>query len=73
MTGAAHVHHIFPFEDYPQYALERWNLISLCQQCHNRMHDRDTHQITEEGQRLQRRVWKSTRKDSQNSRDGMTY
>jgi len=73
MVGARHVHHIYPFEDYPEYALKRWNLISLCQQCHNRMHDRDTHQLTEEGKRLKRKVWKNTRADGQSNRDGMTY
>lgn len=74
MVGARHVHHIYPFESYPQYALKRWNLISLCQNCHNRMHDRDTHQLTEEGKRLQRKVkrWNITM-DIQHNRDGMTY
>lgn len=77
MTGAGHVHHVYPFEQYPEYALESWNLISLCQQCHNKMHDRDTHELTEEGRRLQRKVrqWQknqSTTKDIQSSRDGMT-
>lgn len=56
MTGARHVHHIFPWEFYPELTYESWNLISLCQNCHNRMHDRDTHELTEEGKRLQRRV-----------------
>lgn len=55
-TAANHVHHIFPWEFYPQYTYENWNLISLCQQCHNRMHDRDTHEITEEGKKLQRKA-----------------
>ena len=55
-TAAKHVHHIFPWEFYPQYTYENWNLISLCQQCHNRMHDRDTHEITEEGKKLQRKA-----------------
>lgn len=55
-TVAKHVHHIFPWEFYPQYTYENWNLISLCQQCHNRMHDRDTHEITEEGKKLQRKA-----------------
>ena len=76
MTGARHVHHIYPFEDYPELALKPWNLISLCQQCHNRMHDRDTHELTEEGLKLQRKVeqWKkNTKKDIQNNRDGSMF
>lgn len=78
MTGAHHVHHIFPYENYPQYAFENWNLISLCQNCHNRMHYRDTHELTEEGLRLQRKVerWKKSQSITKvipNNRDGMTY
>lgn len=77
MTGAHHVHHIFPWEFYPEYAYENWNLISLCQQCHNRMHDRDTHELTAEGKRLQRKAmqWKSqsTKRDIPKNKDGMTY
>lgn len=75
-TTAQHVHHIFPWEFYPQYTYENWNLISLCQRCHNKMHDRDTHEITEEGKRLQRKAerWRTnqyTQTDSQNSKDGL--
>lgn len=73
MVGARHVHHIYPFENYPEYALKRWNLISLCQNCHNKMHDRDTHQLTEEGMRLQKKVWKNTRQDIPSNKDGMTF
>lgn len=56
MRGAAHVHHINPLEHYPELALERWNLTALCQRCHNAMHDRDTHELTAEGEKLRRRT-----------------
>lgn len=48
-TGAATVHHIHPVEAAPQLALEMWNLLSLCDQCHNRMHDRKTGALTARG------------------------
>lgn len=49
------VHHIFPAEQYPEYEWCEWNLISLSKEAHNMMHDRDTHELTEEGKRLQRK------------------
>ena len=50
------VHHIFPREEYPQYALCNWNLISLSRASHNVMHDRDTRELTAEGVDLLRRT-----------------
>lgn len=35
---AVMVHHIFPREQYPQYALSDWNLISLSIETHNSLH-----------------------------------
>lgn len=49
---AAVVHHIFPLEEFPQYAFEDWNLISLTRFEHNRLHDRDTDELTEAGREL---------------------
>ena len=49
---AQHVHHIVPLEYYPEFRLCSWNLISLSTEAHNRMHDRETHELTAEGQRL---------------------
>lgn len=46
------VHHIFPVEDFPQYAMCDWNLISLSNTAHNAMHDRATRDLTEEGMLL---------------------
>lgn len=50
------VHHIFPVETYPQYEWCEWNLISLSAEAHNIMHDRDTHELTDEGKKLQNRT-----------------
>lgn len=50
------VHHIYPAEDYPEWWLEPWNLISLCPACANAMHDRATGQLTELGRQWQERT-----------------
>lgn len=50
------VHHIFPVQDYPEYKWESWNLISLSKDTHNKMHDRTTGGLTEEGMELLRRT-----------------
>lgn len=50
------VHHVLPVEFFPEYRLKEWNLISLTREEHNRLHDRDTHGLTEEGLALARRV-----------------
>ena len=53
---ATHVHHIWPVEDYPEYAWARWNLIALSTASHNAMHDRRTGKLTEAGEALRRRT-----------------
>lgn len=53
---ASHVHHIWPAEDFPEYALCRWNLISLSQASHNAMHDRTTGKLTAIGEALRRQI-----------------
>ena len=70
MRGAAHVHHINPLESYPEYATARWNLISLCLQCHNSLHDRDTHELTAEGEKLRRKTNEQHERD-QRRRSGI--
>lgn len=40
------VHHIYPVEDYPEYAWCDWNLVSLSLTKHNAMHDRKTNELT---------------------------
>lgn len=46
------VHHIFPKDEFPEYAFSVWNLISLSRQTHNEMHDRDTDELTQKGRDL---------------------
>lgn len=50
------VHHVWPAEDYPEYAYELWNLLSLCQAQHDAMHDRITRALTPLGERWRRRT-----------------
>lgn len=50
------VHHIFPKNEFPQYAYELWNLISVTRATHNTFHDRDTDELTEKGIELLRRT-----------------
>lgn len=52
MVNAECVHHIFPYQFYPEYAKERWNLISLCNICHNEMHNRFTDELSKMGEQL---------------------
>lgn len=48
-TPATTVHHVNPLEMNKGLALVSKNLISLCETCHNKMHDRDTHELTKLG------------------------
>lgn len=50
------VHHIYPVEDYPEYAWCDWNLISLSAKVHNAMHDRSTRKLTKMGIELMERT-----------------
>lgn len=50
------VHHIYPVDEYPEYAYCLWNLISLSRAAHNRLHDRNTDKLTAEGVTLMRRT-----------------
>ncbi|MCY9510607.1 HNH endonuclease [Paenibacillus larvae] len=53
---ATTVHHIHPLEQRPGLAIVSWNLVSLCQQCHDKMHDRTTNVLTELGKQWQERI-----------------
>lgn len=53
---AQHVHHIWPAEDWPEYAWCRWNLIALSQEAHNAMHDRATGRLSKQGEALRQRT-----------------
>ena len=46
------VHHIYPREQYPEYAFSDWNLISVCNKMHNLLHNRNDNSLTSEGERL---------------------
>ena len=46
---ATTTHHIWPAEDYPEYAYCLWNLVSLSAAAHDAMHDRKTRQLTAKG------------------------
>ena len=56
MVEATIVHHIFPLDEYPQYATAAWNLISVSLATHNKLHNRDTNELTESGVELLRRI-----------------
>ena len=47
------VHHIYFYEDYSELGLMNWNLISLCNGCHNKMHNRLTDEATKLGKEYQ--------------------
>lgn len=57
------VHHILPLSFYPEYAYEPWNLISLSLKTHNRMHDRYTGLLSNEGMKLARMTCRKRFKD----------
>ena len=46
------VHHILPREDFPQYAMEDWNLISLSRNTHNKVIHTIKGKLTNEGRKL---------------------
>lgn len=50
------VHHVWPAEDYPEWAWEPWNLISLTHGMHEAMHDRTTGALTDRGLAWTRRI-----------------
>lgn len=50
------VHHAWPVDDYPEYAWHDWNLISLSNVMHNKMHDRATNKLTALGEELRKRT-----------------
>lgn len=52
---ATRVHHIWPVEDFPEYAFCRWNLIALSLDAHRLMHRPDG-SLSPEGEALRRRT-----------------
>lgn len=53
---ATRVHHIYPSRDYPEYAWQDWNLISLSASAHELMHDRDTGELSKLGEKLKNKT-----------------
>ena len=58
MRDARVVHHVFPADNYPYLFYNSKNLISLCDSCHNKMHDRMSNEITKCGEDWQERLKK---------------
>lgn len=50
------VHHIFPRRDFPEFAWENWNLISISSEKHAELHDRESDKLTQKGLDLLRRT-----------------
>ena len=50
------VHHIYPAKDYPEYEWDNDNLISVSVKTHNRLHIRNSDELSEEGIALMRRT-----------------
>ncbi len=46
---ATTVHHIWPADQYPEFAWEDWNLIGLSTKNHDAMHNRKTRELTAKG------------------------
>jgi 5-methylcytosine-specific restriction endonuclease McrA len=53
---ATTVHHINPLNQHPEWGLMSWNLVSLCEKCHDAMHDRKIGELTEKGKAWIKRV-----------------
>lgn len=55
-TKATTVHHIYPIETHWELRYNINNLISLCNKCHELMHNRQTRDVTDAGREWQSRV-----------------
>ncbi|WP_083998412.1 HNH endonuclease [Caryophanon tenue] len=53
---AACVHHVNPLLEHPEWRIQMWNLISLCNSCHDKMHDRENDVLTELGEYWRNKV-----------------
>lgn len=47
------VHHIFPLDEFPEYGMNDWNLVSLCCSCHNRI-DSARSELSDAGKKMLR-------------------
>lgn len=50
------VHHIYPADEYPEWAWCDWNLISVSLATHNQLENRKTGELTQMGLDLQKRT-----------------
>lgn len=50
------VHHIYPADEYPEWAWCDWNLISVSLAGHNKLENRTTGELTKLGRELQERT-----------------
>ena len=50
------VHHVWPAEDYPEFAYCLWNLVSLSLEKHDAMHVRTTRKLTPLGEYWRRKT-----------------
>lgn len=50
------VHHIYPSKEFPEYAWEDWNLISVSRSGHNKLENRTTGELTPLGRALMQRT-----------------
>lgn len=57
------VHHAIPREDFPELEWTPWNLVTLCNQCHERMHLRVSNELSQAGIDLATRILRSEGKD----------
>lgn len=55
MIEAEMVHHIFPREEYPEYAMKDWNLVSVSYKTHKSLHNLDG-SLTKKGKELLERT-----------------
>ena len=56
VTPATTIHHVQTLEERPELALVSDNLISLCNTCHENMHNRLTGELTPLGQQWVQRI-----------------
>ncbi|WP_090775428.1 HNH endonuclease [Shouchella lonarensis] len=66
-TDATTVHHVIPLSDRYDLRLTKENLISLCNACHEQMHDRITDKLTDLGMSWVDRLSKRIQHDTQDT------
>ena len=58
-VAATTVHHVKPLDQRLDLKFSSDNLISLCNKCHDKMHDRINNQLTKAGEELVVRIYKN--------------